>query len=355
MKKVILPVLCALTFMGCEQEGVAPTVPNTSMYFPPVAGTEWETASSQDLGWNENALASLRDFLVGTNTKSFMILVNGRIVVEDYYNGHTASSDWHWNSAGKTLVTATIGIAQQNGLISIESPVSDYLGSGWTNTTTEQENLIAVQDLLSMTSGLDDEPQLVIKSNLNYVADAGTRWAYGNVFQRLMNVVDAESDSGFKNYFKAELQEKIGMDGFWNTGLIYTIYHSTTRSMARFGLLALNRGTWEDQEVIDENFFVESINSSQTINPSYGYMWWLNGKSSYMVPSGQEVFSGPLVPNAPSDMYAAMGAKDQRLYVVPSTNMVVIRMGEVANINDSNFAVSGFDNILWEKINAVID
>ena len=284
-----------------------------------------------------------------------MILVNGRIVMEEYFNGHGVNDTWQWNSAGKTLVTSTTGIAQQNGLINIESKVSDYIGPGWTSTTTEQENLISVKNLLSMTSGLDDEPQLVIKSNLTYVADAGTRWAYGNVFQRLMNVVEAESNMPFEDYFARELGDKIGMDGFWNKGFIYTIYHSTTRSMARFGLLALNQGTWDDAPIIHQDFFLESIASSQDINPSYGYMWWLNGKESYMVPSSQEVFSGTLVPNAPGDMYAAMGAKEQRIYLVPSQNMVVVRMGDAANPNDTNFAVSGFDNTLWEKIREVTE
>ena len=144
------------------------------------------------------------------------------------------------------------------------------------------------------------------------------------------------------------------MDGRWNFGTIFTIYHSTTRSMARFGLLALNKGKWQNEQIINESFFTESINTSQSINPSYGYLWWLNGKTKYMVPDDQTVYSGFLVPNAPSDMYAAMGANDQRAYVIPSKKMVVIRMGDASNPNNPNFAVSGFDNELWAKINAVI-
>jgi hypothetical protein len=54
-------------------------------------------------------------------------------------------------------------------------------------------------------------------------------------------------------------------------------------------------------------------------------------------------------------MYAAMGAEDQRIYVVPSMNMVVVRMGEASDPDNPNFALSGFDNALWEKINAVLN
>ena len=205
-----------------------------------------------------------------------------------------------------------------------------------------------------MSSGLNGASEYITKANLTYLADAGTRWSYHNVFQKLMDVVAAASKQDFEVYFDAKLKNKIGMDGFWNFGPIFKIYHSSTRSMARFGLLALHNGKWKEEQIINETFFKESISTSQTINPSYGYLWWLNGKSNYMVPGGQTVYQGALVPNAPADMYAAMGAEDQRIYVVPSKNMVVIRMGAMSDPAQPNFALSGFDTALWDKINAVI-
>ncbi|MBX2923517.1 MAG: serine hydrolase [Chitinophagaceae bacterium] len=325
------------------------------MYFPASSGAAWETTSASELGWNQGAIQSLKDFLIEKNTKSFMILINGRIVMEEYFNGHTSSAEWEWNSAGKTLASATTGIAQQEGLLNISDKASDYLGTEWTNMPLEKENLITVRHLLTMTSGIDDTKQLVIKPNLTYVADAGTRWAYGNVFQKLFGIVAAASDEEFEAYFGEKLKNKIGMDGHWNFGTIFTIYHSTTRSMARFGLLALNRGKWKDEQIINESFFTESISTSQNINPSYGYLWWLNGKSKFMIPNGQTVYDGFLVPNAPADMYAAMGASDQRIYVIPGKKMVIVRMGEASNPDSPTFAVSGFDNELWSKINAVVN
>ncbi len=74
-----------------------------------------------------------------------------------------------------------------------------------------------------------------------------------------------------------------------------------------------------------------------------------------MIPKEQTVYPGALIPNAPADMFAAMGAKDQRIYVVPSKKMVIVRMGDPYNPDDPSFAVSGFDKALWEKINAVIN
>lgn len=347
--KILFILLLPLT--ACNQND--DDLSDDLMYFP--SDNEWDTKSFSSLGWNESALQPLLDFLIQKNTRSFMIIVNGRIVIEEYFNGHTPATTWQWNSAGKTLVATTTGIAQQEGLLNINNKVSDYLGTGWTSEPAEKENLITVRHLLSMTTGINDANNLVIKPNLTYLSDAGTRWSYHNVFQLLMDVVADAGSQDFETYFNSMLKDKIGMDGYWNNGVIFKIYHSNTRSMARFGLLALNKGKWMSEQVVNESFFTESTSPSQNINPSYGYLWWLNGKTSYMVPGSQTVFQGTLVPNAPSDMFAAMGAEDQRIYVIPEKNMVVVRMGDASDPQNPSFALSGFDNDLWERINAVIN
>ena len=353
-------LILTIFFTNCKKENDNEepiTLPASaeSLYFPPISSNQWETESIVNLNWNENAVQPLTNFLSQTNTKSFIILVNGRIIIEKYFDGHTGTTDWEWNSAGKTLVSAMVGIAQQEAYLSINNQASDYLGTDWTNMPLSKENLITVKHLLSMTSGIDDTKQLVIKSNLTYVADADTRWAYGNVFQKLMDVTSEATNQDFDLYFNSKLKSKIGMNGYWNNGLIFKRYYSNTRSMARFGVLALNNGKWENEQVINESFFKESVNPSQSLNNSYGYFWWLNGKSSFMIPEEQTVYPGPLVPNAPTDMYAAMGANEQRIYVIPSEKMVVVRMGEAADTTSQNFALSGFDNMLWSKINDLTD
>ena len=354
MKAVhFLFALLLFTSLACSKD--EPNDPDHGIYFPPLTGTEWETTSLSELGWNESQVPALLDFLEEKNSKSFLILVNGRIVMEEYFDGHTPTDTWQWNSAGKTLVATTTGIAQQEGLLDINDQVSEYFGPGWTNMPIGKENLITSRHLLTMTSGINDENELIVKPYLTYLADAGTRWSYHNVFQKLMDVVSAASGREFEPYFNSKLKEKIGMDGFWNFGLIFKIYHSSTRSMARFGHLALNQGKWGEEQIVDAEFFKESITTSQDLNPAYGYLWWLNGKAKFMLPEGQTAYPGTLVPNAPADMFAAMGAADQRLYVVPSKNLVIVRMGEASNPGNPNFALSGFDQALWEKINAVIE
>lgn len=354
MKKTSLLLIAIFSLLSCSSDENNSNN-EEALYFPPVGSTAWETKTPTSLGWNQSQIQPLLDYLELKNTKGFIILHNGKIVMEEYFNGHTSIDTWQWNSAGKTLTASTIGIAQQENLLNINTRVSQYLGIGWTSEPLNKENLITSRHLLTMTSGINDESDLVIIPNLTYLADAGTRWSYHNVFQKLMDVVAVSSGQTFENYFNAKLKNKIGMDGFWNNGVIYKIYHSSTRSMARFGLLAMNKGKWNNEQIINQTYFNESISTSQNINPSYGYLWWLNGKSNFMLPGSQTSFTGSIVPNAPAEMYAAMGAADQRIYVVPSKKLVIVRMGEASNPANPSFAVSGFDNELWQKINAVIN
>lgn len=326
---------------------------NPEPYFPPSKNNSWEKIPADELRWNSYAITALISFLAQKNTKSFMIIINGKIAMEEYFNGHTAESTWQWNSAGKTLVSSVIGIAQQEGLLRLDDPVSKYLGNGWTSEPVEKEKLITIRHLLTMTSGLNDKQQANYRRKLTFIADAGTRWSYNNVFKILTTIIEKTSHQKYEDYFTKKIKNKIGMDGQWNIGKIFTIYHSNTRSMARFGILALNHGKWKQEQIIDKNYFSKSIKSSQELNLAYGYLWWLNGKSTYMIPGSQVVSTGHLIPNAPADTFAAMGAHDQRLYIIPSKKMIVVRMGETSNPAQPTFAVSNFDSELWAKINAI--
>ncbi|WP_348811770.1 serine hydrolase domain-containing protein [Flavobacterium maritimum] len=356
MTKKIYRLFIVLFCIGCNSETAEPTpTPSEKLYFPPLSGTTWETKSITSLGWNQTAVQPLLDYLELKNSKSFIILVNGRIVIENYFNGHTASTNWYWASAGKTLTSTLTGIAQQEGILNINNKVSDYIGTGWTNMPLAKENLITNKHLLSMTSGIEDiaNGDDVSPASLQYKADAGTRWAYHNVYVKLQDVIAQASGQTWSNYFNAKLRNKIGMNGTWTQKDNNLVYASTSRSMARFGLLMYNKGKWDTSVVLNEDYFNEAATTSQSINLGYGYLWWLNGKASYHLPQTQIQFNGSLIPTAPNDMFMALGKNDQKIYVIPSKKMVVIRMGEVANPENPTFALSGFDAELWTKISAL--
>ena len=354
MKNIILFILVFIT-LGCSKDNCC--VNPQQMYFPPNSDSaNWQTTSVQELGWKQNAVQPLLDYLQLKNTKSFMILINGKIVLENYFDGHNQNALWYWASAGKTLTATVVGIAQQEGLVNVNNKVADYIGAGWTCAPLAKENLITLHHLLTMTSGLNDAlGDDVSPSNLQYTANAGTRWAYHNVYVKLQDVIEnATPNHTWTTYFNEKLRDKIGMstNGVWyNNADGNRIYFSTTRSMARFGLLALNKGKWNETTVVNQDYFNTATSTSQNINLAYGNLWWINGKTSYRLPQTQLQFNGSLIPSAPSDMFCALGKNDQKIYVVPSLKMVVIRMGNAAD--NANLALSDFDNVLWQKINAL--
>lgn len=351
--KIIFSLIIATFLFSCTTN--ENSTPDTTMYFPPNGSTTWETNTVENLNWNASEVQPLLDYLEEKHSKSFILLYNGKIVLEHYFNGHTANTAWYWASAGKTLTTAVVGIAAQENYINLNNKVSDYIGTGWTSATLAQENLITCKHLLTMTSGLDDaNGDGTNPADLTYLANAGTRWAYHSVFIKLQDVVSQATNQTWNNYFNTKLKNPIGMSGAWiGSGSSENVFTSNTRSMARFGLLALNQGKWNGTQIVNAPFFNTATTTSQNINLSYGYLWWLNGKTSYHLPQSQLQFNGSLIPSAPNDMYAALGLNDQKIYVIPSKKLVIVRMGDSAD--GTNFALSDFDEVLWQKINAVIN
>jgi CubicO group peptidase (beta-lactamase class C family) len=356
--KLLLSVLfICLFFTACDKSDPPANNTPVPLYFPPVTGTTWNTISTDSLGWSSLALDSLYDYLELKNSKAFIILKNGRIAIEKYFGSFTRDSIWYWASAGKTMTAMLVGIAQQEGLLNINDKTSDYLGVGWTSLPAPKEDLITIHHQLTMTTGLNDDvpdDDCTLPSCLTYLADAGTRWAYHNApYTMLDSVLISATGVSYNTYFQQKIRNRIGMNGLWVRTGYNNVFFSNARSMARFGLLMLNKGKWNQDAILtDTAYFNQQVNTSQNLNLSYGYLTWLNGKSSHMLPTVQNIFSGYMIPNGPVDMYAALGKNDQKIYVVPSQNLVVIRMGEAAG--NVQLALSSFDNELWGKLKRIL-
>jgi len=344
MKRIIaIIIICCCLFS---------TSSISQTYFPPNNSTIWDTLSYVNLNWCQNKIDSLYSFLDTNNTKSFILLKDGKIVLEKYFNGHSDTSNWYWASAGKTITSFLIGIAQEEGYLEITDTTSDYLGHGWTNCNLIQEQKITIWNQLTMTTGLDDNLSFDCTNDtcLVYLSDPGTRWAYHNApYTLLRPVIENATGQSINLYTHQKLLSYIGMNGAFLYSGYDNIFNSTSRSMARFGLLILNNGTWDGNQIMsDTNYFNNMVNTSQMFNESYGYLWWLNGKSSSMIPGSQFVFNGDITPNAPDDLVSALGKNGQIINVVPSQNLVWIRMGEAP---DNSLVPHNFNIAIWNYIN----
>lgn len=362
MKPFCFALLSLILSVSCDNDEANAEV-QQELYFPPLTGNDWNNISTESLGWNIEAQAGLFNYLEANNTRAFIILKDGKIAIEKYWGDNilgttnfNRNTNWYWASAGKTLTATLTGIAQEEGVLNINDKTSDYLGSGWTSLSAEKENLITIKNQLSMTTGLDYEVSdlnCTSASCLTFKADAGTQWYYHNApYTLLSEVISQATQKDYNQYTYEKLQSKIGMDGQWIQNGFNNVYWSTPRAMARFGLLMLNRGVWADTTVLaDLDYFNAMTTSSQDLNPSYGYLWWLNGKNSIIFPSVDFALNIELADNAPDDLVAGMGKNGQYVECIPSKNMVVVRMGEAPG---NDLVPIQFHNDMWAKISAMI-
>ena len=326
------------------------------IYFPPTDSDNWESISPESLGWCPGDIPSFYQFLEEKNTKAFLLLKNGKFVLEQYFGNFQQDSLWYWASAGKSLTSFLTGLALQENMLDLEDPTSLFLGQGWTNCSASNENLITIKDQLSMTTGLDDavdDNHCTRDTCLNCFTEAGSRWAYHNApYTLLIKVLEAASGMPINLFTHQKLKSLCGMDGaFFNLGYDM-LYLSTARSMARFGILIQAEGEWDGHTILyNQEYFQQMVNTSQPYNKSYGYLWWLNGKESFMMPGLQYTFEGSICPNAPGDMFAALGKNGQFLNIVPSNGLVMVRMGDAPGEGDVPVV---FCDSIWTYINNII-
>lgn len=319
-------------------------------YFPPLIGATWETTSSSELGWCDAQIDVLYDFLETESTKSFILLKDGRMVLEKYFGTYTGDSVWFWFSAGKSLTAVLTGIAQEQGMLNIGDQTSTYLGPGWTSLTSAQEDRITIENQLTMTTGLDElDFSCTDPECLTYFANAGERWIYHNApYSLLRKVVEQATGEDYNDFTKTSITNKTGMLGSWIKSGYNSFFVSRARDMARFGLLVMNKGIWNTTPVLsDEVFLNQMIAPSQALNPSYGYLWWLNGQATHITPDSPSVVNSPIAPDAPMDIYTAAGFQGQYISISPEQDLVMIRQG---TSGDEDKAALTLLNEIWAHI-----
>ena len=371
----LLGVLVLLA-TGCGEQpaAVAHTeVPaaESTLYFPPADGG-WEHVEPDTVGWNRKALDRALVYAREQRTSGLVVLHAGRILVEAHWEvpplegsrysdlgsspASRAQAIEDVASVQKSVVSFLIGVALTKGLLALDDPVAKYLGDEWSNATLEQEAVITLRHLMSMTSGLATE--------LTFETPAGDKWMYNtSAYSRLLPVLEAATGLTVAEYTAQWLTEQVGMsDSVWGdrpwvqpgADANRVGFRTTARDLARFGLLVLSNGTWDGIGVLTNSGYLrESLRPSQDLNPSYGLLWWLNGQPRSLgewVSTGTPRSTaappvlGPLVPPAPEDLVAAQGALGRKLYIVPSLDLVVSRLGDRPE--------AGFNTELWQRLMA---
>lgn len=327
-----------------------------NVYFPPADDAQWETQSPESLGWDTEKLDELLDWLGDNETNAFIILNDGKLVVEQYYRLFSRQTEWYWASAGKTVTAFLIGALEKQGKLDIRNPTSDYLGTGWTSLTESQEQRITPRHQLTMTTGLEyavEDIHCTLPECLRFREDPGEQWYYHNApYTLLTHVAESAADTTLNAIVDTVFGSVPGLKLRYVDGLLSPfnrVVFSTALDMARFGLL-VSRGTvWEDNEpLLHSTFHSDMLTPSQELNPSYGYLWWLNGQESFIPPQLSTSIARELTPEAPADMVSALGMNTQILSIVPSRNLVIVRMGRDPG------SLFGFLSQKWEQLAEII-
>ncbi len=338
----------------------APIALAAELYFP---ADQWDTVEPTAVGWDPQRLAAAVEFAMSRRSSGVVILHRGRIMAEKYqdlpprsirYRAMLHGRDGNGRaiedvaSVQKSVVGFLVGVAQEKGLVKIGDRVHQHLGAGWSKAEPKQEAAITIRHLITMSSGLNER--------LEFVAEPGTKWKYNTTaYSRSLLAIVAASGRSPNELTGEWLTNHVGMkDSRWverpwaeNANVAANRYGfaTTARDLARFGLLILANGKWNDEALLaDQQYLQASRSPSQTLNRSYGFLWWLNGQRS--AARAARRVRGPLIPAAPHDLFAAQGALGRKCYVVPSLGLVVTRLGDSPEATGN----PRFDDEFWRLL-----
>lgn len=283
--------------------------------------------------WSEAKLQEARQFAGTIKTAAVMIIQDGAIV--DEWGDTTKKYMCH--SMRKSFLSALYGIAAEEGKVDLSKSLADLGIDDNEPSLTEGEKKATIRDLLMARSGIY-HPALYETTSMQAVKPlrgshaAGSFWVYNNWdFNALGTIYEQLTKEKISESFERRVAKPIGMedfvvaDGSYSTGsasrhAAYPFVMSA-RDLARFGVLFLNKGSWNGKRIVPEKWVAESTKGwSDAVTyggDRYGYMWWVN-----------------------QDHYSARGAGGHYLVVVPSLNLVVAHRVDTFqpnNVNDKQF------------------
>ncbi len=280
-----------------------------------------------------------KDTILPIRTRAVVIVYNGQLIAERYADGFSVRTKLAGWSMTKTVTGALIGLLVKLGKISINSPAPV---PEW-RSESDPRHSITIADLLRQRSGLDFEENYSRSSDatrmLYQKADMGAYTASrplknqpgslfyyssgnSNILSRIIR--QTLGDSLYDGFPYRELFYKLGMynaviepdaSGTW-VGSSYM--YANARDWARFGLLFLNDGVFNQERILPEGWVAQSVRPLDESKPGYGFQVWLN--------SGNDSLKRRF-PAVPADMFYADGFESQFIYIIPSRNLVVVRLG----------------------------
>jgi len=364
-RAAVAALLALSAAAGCSGSPSGPSDVDARAALTPVLPTaEWPSAAPDSEGVDSARLAALvgriRARAYGS-ISSLLVVRNGQLVVEEYFNGATPSVPHTMQSVSKSVTSLLAGIAIDQGRLGLADRVLALMRTYDPVANRDaRKDALTVRDLLTMRTGFDWSENVYAGSPLQRLNDCrcdwlrfvldwpmretpGTRFEYvsGGVIL-LGGVIGAATGQRIDRFADQYLFGPLQMQGpYWIGGQPDDLPHTggglylRARDMAKIGQLVLDEGRWRGAQIVSARWIHESTARAVATGRSfgshpvdYGYLWWVT---------------------SPSEIITASGALGQWIFVSPRDRLVVTATGN----NDNGFQVSPVDFFYAEILTAV--
>ena len=331
LRVFLLAFLLFVTQVGCAYPGSTTIAHISITYFP---DETWTATTPEEQGMNSAILDEMMQFIEDSDApiRGLVVTRNGYIVKEQYWNYYTENTTHQIFSCTKSFTGTLIGIALREGFIdNVSQRVLDFFPEMTIENMDSRKGNMTLEHVLTMTTGLDwnewnisyNDPSNMYRQmfgspnpiqfflNLPTAYDPGTHWVYTTGASHLLSAI-IEQTTGMsarnfaEQYLFAPLNISIGgwavdPQGINNGG---TQLYVTARAMAKLGLLYLNNGTWDGQDVLTADYVARagSALAATHLDNDYGYQWWIDTARG---------------------MFSAQGSEGQYIFVAPEVNVVI--------------------------------
>jgi CubicO group peptidase (beta-lactamase class C family) len=331
-------------------------------------------ASAAELDGND--LGAAADYSADRGGFSFLVVQNGRVLYESYAHGDAPDLGAQIFSGTKGFWCVAAAAAGQDGILDFDEPVRDTIAE-W--RSHPDKSRIRVRDLLSFTAGIEPVFALHGRSigdrngfsvRQPAVRQPGASFMYGpsqlQIFCELLRRKLISRHLTPEGYLSKRVLRPLGIynvdfrEDRKGNPLLASGFRLSARQWEQLGELILGQGKYRGHEIVRADLLAECFHGTR-INPMFGMGFWLN----HVAPDGREVdvekvleipwkhqdWRGDcLCRDAPRDMIAAIGSGYQRMFIVPSRNLVVVRQG----VDDSRFSDAHFLRLIFGEENSKV-
>jgi CubicO group peptidase (beta-lactamase class C family) len=302
------------------------------------APQSWEYDST----YNSSTIpADFLSIIDSNDTHAFLVIQNGKLLFEKYWDGYDSTRLSGSFSAAKSIVSLLVGIALDEGKIkSLDEPVANYVDHFKTNGLEK----VTIKNLLTMSSGTN-----YMESDKSYFSMNAYGY-YGDDLEYMVEMMEKKEDPGVFWQYRSGDTQVLGLlvekafgqnistlvserfykpmgaeyDAFWlldgeeKREKAFCCFNASARDYARFGQLVLNKGNWNGKQIVSEKYVTEATSPASFLKDReennqpvdfYGYQYWILKHSNVTA-------------------IAQNGLFGQYVYIIPEKNAVVVRLGE---------------------------